>query len=86
MSKYVTDDFTEQICWNCGHYESDSPAYRQHPELFENIARENPIHFIRKFLQLNILADEKKQPFRTDEEGTEPVNPSSVFDAQIQQH
>lgn len=34
--------FTEYICWKCGHYESNSPAYLSNPDIFENMIRENP--------------------------------------------
>lgn len=57
ISKYVVDDWVEQICWNCGHYESDSPAYKTSPSLFKNIVRDNPHYFIRKFLRI-VPADE----------------------------
>jgi len=57
MSSYKVGRWTERICWNCGFYISDSPAFQQCPQLFENMVRESPNYFIRKFLQ-NILADE----------------------------
>lgn len=51
INKYRSDDGGWQyICWNCGHYESDSQAYKEHPELFENMVRENPTYFFEKFL------------------------------------
>lgn len=37
-----------QICWECGYYESDSQAYKSHPEEFKNIVRQNPTYFLRK--------------------------------------
>ena len=41
--------FIEYVCWQCGHYESNSPAFKQNPERFENLVRENPFYFLKKF-------------------------------------
>jgi len=45
-----TGTFTEWICWDCGYYESDTPAYRAHPELFLNMIRDNPHMFTRRIV------------------------------------
>ena len=44
-----TSGFMQYICWKCGYYEDNSPAYRMKPELFVNIVRNNPLHFMRKY-------------------------------------
>lgn len=41
--------FTQSICWKCGHYQDNSPAYKLMPESFKNIVRENPFYFLNKF-------------------------------------
>ena len=73
MSDYRVEGWTEKICWYCGHYESDSPIYRKYPKLFENMVRENPTYFLKKFLKLR-PSDEYLQQHKSDEEFTEPVN------------
>lgn len=71
LSEYHVNFLTEQICWNCGHYESDSKAYREHPELFENMVRENPYYFLHKYFKFQ-LSDEFLQHHKSDEDLTEP--------------
>lgn len=41
--------FVIDICWNCGYYSSDCPAYKTNPEHFKNIVRNDPIYFMRKY-------------------------------------
>ena len=41
--------FIQSICWKCGYYEDNSPAFRLLPESFKSLFRDNPIHFMRKF-------------------------------------
>jgi len=65
----------ERICWNCGYYESNSPAYKLRPELFRNVVRDDPIHFMKKFLNI-IPSDESKQSHKPDEDVTEPITAS----------
>jgi len=57
MCKYKNEGFIEIICWNCGEYNSNSPAFMRHPDWFKNMVRENPQHFLEKFLELK-LTDE----------------------------
>jgi len=71
MCEYRDNSVIESICWDCGHYESDSQAYREHPELFEGIVREKPQHFIEKFL-IRKLSDDFSQRKPSDEDYTEP--------------
>lgn len=65
-------DGVQCICWNCGHYESDSQAYREYPKLFENMVQENPAYFLKKFLKLK-LSDESLQRNPSDGDFTEPI-------------
>lgn len=64
-------DWPVRICWNCGHYEEDTPAYKALPELFENMVRKNPMRFMRKYLGLG-LSDENLQGKASDDDLTEP--------------
>lgn len=50
ISSYDIGDWTEKIYWNCGHYESDSPAFKSNPAVFKDIVRKDPKHFFNKFL------------------------------------
>lgn len=49
LSVYNNSDYIDKICWSCGYYESNSPAFLQNPELFKNLVRHNPVHFMRKY-------------------------------------
>jgi len=71
MSHYYVGEWTEQICWNCGHYESDSPAYKQSPDLFVNIVRDDPTHFLKKILLK--ASDGFLQRKKPDKDFTEPT-------------
>jgi len=71
MCEYVSENWQVRICWACGHYESDSPAYREHPKLFENLVRDDPLHFIAEFLKRG-TSDEFSQKKRSDKDYTEP--------------
>ena len=73
MNTYSVEGWIEQICWNCGHYQSDSPAYKENPSMFKNIVRDNPQYFMRKFLKA-IPTDEILQRKRTNKDFTEPVH------------
>ena len=54
--------FTEYLCWVCGHYASDSPAFRASPTMFTNLLRERIG-----------LPTKLKQPDKTTKDGTEPT-------------
>ena len=41
--------WTEWICWRCGHYESDTPAFKAYPDLFHDIVRKNRDYFLVKY-------------------------------------
>lgn len=64
------DDLTQFVCWHCGRYESDTPAFKIMPELFVDLVRENPSYYIKKFGQPNYLTKNNRK--FTDREG----NPS----------
>lgn len=50
-SQYCYRDgrWTEWICWNCGKYDSNTPAFMEAPYLFENIVRQNGRYFMTKY-------------------------------------
>ena len=58
LSKYIDDNFSIMLCWNCGYYESDSPAYQKNPSMFKNIVRNNRQYFLTKFLYRHEIADD----------------------------
>jgi hypothetical protein len=73
---YKVGEFTEEICWNCGYYASDSPAFQQNPSMFKNLVRDNPKEFMTKFLfakQTKVYMNKK-----TDEDFTEPFKESFI--------
>lgn len=41
--------FIQSVCWKCGYYEDNSPAFSLMPDFFKNLVRENTTYFIRKF-------------------------------------
>ena len=44
--------FTQYICWKCGYYASNSPAYRLKPKLYTNLIRDNP-SVLKKLINRN---------------------------------
>ena len=56
--------FTDLLCWACGHYESNSPAFKNHPEMFTNLLREN--------LNLFYKSPAPKHPFKSPEDEALP--------------
>jgi hypothetical protein len=72
LSKYLSGDYEVLVCWNCGYYESNSPAYKAHPELFKNLVRNDPTRFMRQFLKLK-SSDEFSQRKPSDDKYTEPL-------------
>lgn len=47
--EYRDGKWTERICWRCGHYESDTPAFKAYPHLFHDIVRRNRDYFLEKY-------------------------------------
>jgi hypothetical protein len=47
--EYRDGKWTEWICWRCGHYESDTPAFKAYPHLFQDIVRKNRGYFLEKY-------------------------------------
>ncbi len=51
LYQYIDQEtgFIQKICWGCGLYEDNSPAFRLFPDSFKDIVREHPAYFMRKF-------------------------------------
>jgi hypothetical protein len=47
--EYRDGRWTEWICWRCGHYQSDTPAFKAYPHLFHDIVRQNRDYFLEKY-------------------------------------
>lgn len=62
--------FIQSICWACGHYQDNSPAYSLDPDSFKNLVRNNPIHFMKKFAHQPTVNTKNES---TDED-TEPTD------------
>jgi DNA-directed RNA polymerase subunit M/transcription elongation factor TFIIS len=77
LCNYTSGDYHILVCWNCGYYESDSPAFFAYPELFRDIIRKNPQQFMRKFLKVK-PSDEFLHKKKSDEDFTEPSAKSSI--------
>jgi hypothetical protein len=46
---YVDGGWTERICWKCGYYDSDIPAFIECPHLFHDIVRKNANYYLVKY-------------------------------------
>ena len=57
-----SSSFTEYVCWRCGHYESNSPAYLSYPDGFKNMIRENPSILSRIIARTTDSLHKKNQP------------------------
>jgi ribosomal protein L37AE/L43A len=71
MYPHKSGRFTEWICLNCGRYESDSPAYRTLPSLFDDIVRNDPAKFRGRFIKQ--LSDDFLQGKKSDGDLTVPA-------------
>ncbi|HEX7031601.1 MAG TPA: hypothetical protein VF172_01240 [Nitrososphaera sp.] len=49
--EYRDGRWKEWICWRCGHYESDTPAFKEYPHLFRDIVRKNANYFLEKYVR-----------------------------------
>ncbi|MEM2139711.1 hypothetical protein [Nitrososphaera sp.] len=49
LYEYRDGRWTEQICWHCGHYSSNTPAFSAQPELFRDVVRKNGAFFMKKY-------------------------------------
>lgn len=76
---YQDGTWTVYVCWNCGHYESNSPAFKSTPYLFMNMVRDNPILFARKFCS----PTESQQRNKTPDDSTEHENVSTLEDHEL---
>ncbi len=66
------------ICWRCGHYESNTPAFKSAPYLFKDLVRDDPEHFMRKYCspienKHNFSPTESQQRNKTTDDETEPI-------------
>ncbi|MCI0559176.1 MAG: hypothetical protein MN733_11820 [Nitrososphaera sp.] len=46
---YLDGKWMEWICWGCGFYESNTPAFRESPQLFRDIVRKNGKYYLVKY-------------------------------------
>ncbi len=46
---YNDGKWTERICWGCGYYDSDIPAFKESPHLFYDIVRKNANYYLVKY-------------------------------------
>ncbi|WP_148700370.1 hypothetical protein [Candidatus Nitrososphaera evergladensis] len=49
--EYRDGRWTEWICWRCGHYQADTPAFTAQPDLYRDIVRKNGRYFMQKYAQ-----------------------------------
>ena len=47
--EYRDGRWTEWICWRCGHYQADTPAFVSQPDLYRDIVRKNDRYFMQKY-------------------------------------
>lgn len=72
LYEYKDGVWLEWICWICGHYESNTPAFKACPYLFKDLLRNNPIRFLEKYAHYKPQT-EFQQRNKTTEDPTEPV-------------
>jgi len=70
--QYTDGEWLVWICWRCGHYESNTPAFQSCPEQFVNLVRERPFYFMKKYAGYN-PSPKREHPNKTPEDGTEPI-------------
>jgi hypothetical protein len=46
---YRDGNWNEWVCWRCGRYDSNTPAFTESPELFSDIVRKNGRYFMTKY-------------------------------------
>jgi hypothetical protein len=46
---YRDGRWDEWVCWRCGRYDSNTPAFIENPELFSDIVRKNGRYFMEKY-------------------------------------
>ncbi|MEO9294540.1 MAG: hypothetical protein ABI347_02955 [Nitrososphaera sp.] len=54
LYEYKDGKWTEWICWRCGHYNSDTPAFQAQPHLFRDIVRKNGHYFMAKYSRYTV--------------------------------
>jgi len=50
LCTYSSNSYVERICWTCGYYDSNSPAFRKHPNLFKNMIHDDTDYYMGMFL------------------------------------
>lgn len=55
MYEYRDGRWTEWICWKCGSYSSNTPAFTAQPHLYRDIVRKNGSFFMRKYARYSKL-------------------------------
>ena len=54
--------FTEYVCYVCGNYASNSPAYLSNPDQFKNLIRNNP-QILQKIINRNLTERRSNRGF-----------------------
>jgi hypothetical protein len=47
--EYRDGRWTEWICWRCGHYQANTPAFTSQPDLYRDLVRNNGRYFMQKY-------------------------------------
>ena len=56
MYEYLDGRWTEWICWRCGHYSSNTPAFVAQPHLYRDIVRKNGSFFMKKYARYKLVS------------------------------
>lgn len=74
--EYYDGDWLEWICWGCGYYESNTPAFRSMPYSFKDLVRNNPRAFLKKYANYSKrLSDDIRQTNKDDESDVNDTEP-----------
>ncbi|TLY08673.1 MAG: hypothetical protein E6K88_06290 [Thaumarchaeota archaeon] len=60
--EYRDGRWTEWICWTCGHYEPDTPAFKAYPYLLHDVVRKNSNYFLEKYARYGRGTVRKPKP------------------------
>jgi DNA-directed RNA polymerase subunit M/transcription elongation factor TFIIS len=69
--EYEDDIWLEWICWKCGYYKSNTPAFKTCPSLFKDLVRDNPVKFLKKYAHYG-SPTRNQHDFKHGEDSTEP--------------
>lgn len=56
MYEYMDGRWTEWICWRCGNYSANTPAFMAQPDLYRDIVRKNGTFFMRKYARYKLVS------------------------------